>query len=98
VQTSLLYGHAIKTSLLYAQTSGLTLLVRRRKPFFYFMPGYPGASRAFAIRKLLIAAACDTRIRVSQAGWQGSGTAASAALMVVGGGANVRARLDCGCG
>ena len=46
---------------------GLTLLVRRRKPFFYFMPGYPGASRAFAIRKLLIAAACDTRIRVSQA-------------------------------
>eukprot|EP01049_Picozoa_sp_SAG25_P024297 SAG25_NODE_10874_length_320_cov_99.837104_1_plen_24_part_10 len=24
------------------------------------MPGYPGASRAFAIRKLLIAAACDT--------------------------------------
>jgi hypothetical protein len=31
------------------------------------MPGYPGASRAFAIRKLLIAAACDTRIRVSQA-------------------------------
>jgi hypothetical protein len=32
------------------------------------MPGYPGASRAFAIRKLLIAAACDTRIRVSQAG------------------------------
>ena len=47
---------------------GVTLLVRRRKPFFYFMPGYPGASRAFAIRKLLIAAACDTRIRVSQAG------------------------------
>jgi hypothetical protein len=47
---------------------GLTLLVRWRKPFFYFMPGYPGASRAFAIRKLLIAAACDTRIRVSQAG------------------------------
>jgi hypothetical protein len=41
--------------------------VCRRKPFFYFMPGYPGASRAFAIRKLLIAAACDTRIRVSQA-------------------------------
>ena len=38
----------------------MTLLVRRRKPFFYFMPGYPGASRAFAIRKLLIAAACDT--------------------------------------
>eukprot|EP01047_Picozoa_sp_COSAG01_P135073 COSAG01_NODE_65290_length_273_cov_3.637931_1_plen_28_part_01 len=28
----------------------MTLLVRRRKPFFYFMPGYPGASRAFAIR------------------------------------------------
>ena len=51
----------------------MTLLVRRRKPFFYFMPGYPGASRAFAIRKLLIAAACDTRIRVSQAGdgWVG---------------------------
>eukprot|EP01047_Picozoa_sp_COSAG01_P107815 COSAG01_NODE_36792_length_512_cov_1.777240_1_plen_38_part_10 len=23
------------------------------KPFFYFMPGYPGASRAFAIRKLV---------------------------------------------
>jgi hypothetical protein len=45
----------------------LTLLVCRRKPFFYFMPGYPGASRAFAIRKLLIAAACYTRIRVSQA-------------------------------
>ena len=46
---------------------GLTLLVRRRKPFFYFMPGYQGASRAFAIRKLLIAAACDTGIPVSQA-------------------------------
>ena len=46
----------------------MTLLVHRRKPFFYFMPGYPGASRAFAIRKLLIAAACDTRIRVLQAG------------------------------
>jgi hypothetical protein len=46
---------------------GLTLLVRRRKPFFYFMPGYLGASRAFAIRKLLIAAACDTGIPVSQA-------------------------------
>ena len=46
----------------------MTLLVCWRKPFFYFMPGYPGASRAFAIRKLLIAAACDTRIRVSQAG------------------------------
>ena len=45
----------------------MTLLVRRRKPFFYFMPGYPGASRAFAIRKLLIAAACDTGIPVSQA-------------------------------
>eukprot|EP01047_Picozoa_sp_COSAG01_P143363 COSAG01_NODE_74910_length_199_cov_160.390000_1_plen_39_part_01 len=39
----------------------MTLLVCWRKPFFYFMPGYPGASRAFAIRKLLIAAACDTR-------------------------------------
>eukprot|EP01047_Picozoa_sp_COSAG01_P109047 COSAG01_NODE_37948_length_496_cov_4.083123_1_plen_38_part_01 len=38
----------------------MTLLhvVHRRKPFFYFTPGYPGASRAFAIRKLLIAAAC----------------------------------------
>ena len=35
--------------------------------FFNFMLGYPGASRAFAIHKLLIAAACDTRIRVSQA-------------------------------
>ena len=45
----------------------MTLLVRRRKPFFYFMPGYLGASRAFAIRKLLIAAACDTGIPVSQA-------------------------------
>ena len=45
----------------------MTLLVCRRKPFFYFMPGYPGASRAFAIRKLLIAAACDTGIPVSQA-------------------------------
>jgi hypothetical protein len=42
--------------------------VHRRKPFFYFTPGYPGASRAFAIRKLLIAAACDTGITVSQAG------------------------------
>ena len=52
----------------------MTLLVRRRKPFFYFMPGYPGASRAFAIRKLLIAAACDTGIPVSQADmylWKG---------------------------
>ena len=38
----------------------MTPLVRRRKPFFYFMPGYPRVSRAFAIRKLLIAAACDT--------------------------------------
>ena len=58
----------------------MTLLVRRRKPFFYFMPGYPGASRAFAIRKLLIAAACDTRIRVSQAaraGTTATGTAAA---------------------
>ena len=39
----------------------MTLLVRRRKPFFYFMPGYPGASRAFAIRKLLIAAGVTSR-------------------------------------
>jgi hypothetical protein len=45
----------------------LTLLVHRRKPFFYFMPGYPGASRAFSTRKLLIAAACDSCIQVSQA-------------------------------
>eukprot|EP01047_Picozoa_sp_COSAG01_P139916 COSAG01_NODE_70770_length_257_cov_2.430380_1_plen_28_part_10 len=28
----------------------MTPLVRRRKPFFYFMPGYPRVSRAFAIR------------------------------------------------
>ena len=34
---------------------------------FLLHAGLPGASRAFAIRKLLIAAACDTRIRVSQA-------------------------------
>jgi hypothetical protein len=40
----------------------LTLLVHRRKPFVLLHAGLVEASRAFAIRKLLIAAACDTCI------------------------------------